>query len=730
MRGIRKFGGILLLGASPLLGGCSGIATQEVASTSTHQVGEADMTAIDVASYQDGQDPLFANAYIDIDELRDAPVRHRYVHGGFTGTDTKFSFYFPPAERFEGRFFHHVTPVPISENLGQQMPAGSFNKIGFAADSGAYFVETNGGGMIDIAGGANQADPTITAFRANAAAARLSRFVAQQVYATDARPYGYIYGGSGGAYRTVGGLESTDAWDGGVPYVPGSNMAIPNMFTVRMQAMRVLGDKLADVTDAVDPGGSGKPYAGLNEQETMALREVDRMGFPLKSFYGYKTMGIHGFAALYPAVAMVDPTYFTEFWTKPGYLGHDRPDHFADARMQHESKVASIVTAGNAAELGLNLDVAGGGDEADKDEEEAGNVDNAFEYVLGDKAARIVGYRLAQTPPDIDIVGADLRVNDGDSEGRTMPVARIVGDIVLLGFADEQAAAGIKPGDTVTVDNSNFLAMESYHRHQVPGPDFPTWDQFRDAEGKPLYPQRPMVIGPIFTQNTTGSGMTGKVDEKVIILSSLWDREAMPWQADWYRKRVEAYAGEQAHDRVRLYYTDHALHGDQPGEDDATRIVSYNGPLQQALRLLSAWVEDGVAPPESTQYRIEDGQVLVSDDAGERLGIQPVVTLSAGGEDGVTIAAGDSVSFSGTIAAPPGGGSVIAAAWDFDNSGEFDQAAAIPAGQPVVSVEATHRFDTPGTYFAVLRGTTQPDGDASSPYALLTNLARVRVVVK
>ena len=59
------------------------------------------------------------------------------------------------------------------------------------------------------------------------------------------RPYGYGFGGSGGAYRTVGGIENTEGvWDGVVPYVLGSPMAIPNVFTVRMYAMRVLHDKL------------------------------------------------------------------------------------------------------------------------------------------------------------------------------------------------------------------------------------------------------------------------------------------------------------------------------------------------------------------------------------------------------------------------------------------------------------------------------------------------------
>ncbi len=71
--------------------------------------------------------------------------------------------------------------------------------------------------------------------------------------------------------------------------------------------------------------------------------------------------------------------------------------------------------------------------------------------------------------------------------------------------------------------------------HQVPGPEFAVWDQFRGADGKPLYPQRPMLLGPLFVRFTAGSPMSGTFEGKVIVLESLWDREAMPWQGDWYR---------------------------------------------------------------------------------------------------------------------------------------------------------------------------------------------------
>ena len=77
----------------------------------------------------DSIDPLFTQPYVDVDEWRDVPVRHRYVDGGFAGTDTRFSMYLPPAARYEGQFFQHITPVPDSEHLAQEA-TGEQDKIG------------------------------------------------------------------------------------------------------------------------------------------------------------------------------------------------------------------------------------------------------------------------------------------------------------------------------------------------------------------------------------------------------------------------------------------------------------------------------------------------------------------------------------------------------------------------------------------------------------------------
>lgn len=711
---LRIWPALGLAGASALLVGCGATAKPVESAMPSHEA----MPVIDLADYT-AEDEVFARPYVDVQEWRDVPIRHFYVHGGFAGTNTRFSYYFPQASLYEGRFFQHVTPVPDSENLAQAVPEGPYNKIGFSAASGGYFVETNGGGSIDLTQGSQAlSDPTITAYRANAAAARFSRHVAKQVYRTQERPFGYIHGGSGGAYRTIGAMESTTGvWDGAVPYVPGSTMAIPNMFTVRMQALRVLRNKFPQIVDALEPGGSGDPYAALTPYEASVLREAERMGFPMEAWFGWRTMGLHGFAALYGGVSKADPTYFTDFWTKPGYLGHDRPDLFEGERMQFDSTIVETITAAEAAREGLNTNPM--------TETERGGVDTAF-LAGADAGQDVVGFRLAEAPPDQYFLGGELVVNSGSLAGQRVMVSRIVDDVVMLGVADPEQVAQISVGDSVRVDNSNFLAMETYHRHQTPSEGFPVWDQFRDEKGAPIYPQRPFLLGPLFVRSTAGTQLEGDYEGKMILAASLWDREAMPWQADWYLQRAAANSGA---DSIRLYFTEHALHGDGPGNEDASRVVPYIGPLQQALYDVALWAEKGIEPPASTRYRIEDGQVIVPETAAQRRGIQPTVRLSVAGGDRIEVGIGEPVRFEGTIAAPAGGGEIVAVEWDFEGEGIFSRASDIAPGQKTATVRAVHSYDEPGTYFVGLRGTSQRERYLGTPYAQLINIGRVRVVV-
>jgi hypothetical protein len=671
-------------------------------------------------------DPLYQQPYVDKDEWRDAPVRHHYVHGGFKGTDLRFSFYFPDKAQYQHRFFQYITPVPDNENLAQSAK-GEADKIGFSIASGAYFVETNGGGSSATGGPGLPADPTISAYRANAAAAQYSRIVAAKFFGPH-WPFGYAYGGSGGGFRTIGGIENTDGvWDGVVPFVIGSPMSIPNVFTVRMHALRILKDKFSQIVDAMEPGGSGDMYAGLNGEERAALLEVTKMGFPARAWFGYKTMGPHAFILLYQGMVMADPKYFADFWTVPGYLGANPTPSLVKARVQYATTIIGRVSAAEAQKLGLETGRFKG--------QPRGTADKAWQGTgsAGDEEPP-AGFRLVGIPPEGDTVISDLIIKTGAAAGKRLPLRQIAGDVVILGPGlfgppDPKLLAAIKPGDAVQVNNSNFLASQTYHRHQVPGPDFAVWNQFKGADGKPLYLQRPMLLGPLFAKGASGTVQTGKFKGKMIVVESLLDREAYPWQADWYRAKVQANLGGALDDHFRLWMTDNALHSDAETPEDASRTISYLGILMQALRDLSAWVEKGTPPPASTSYQVVDGQIVTPTNAAARGGIQPVVVLKADGGARADVLVGQAVNFAARVDVPPGAGKVVGADWDFEGTGTYVVAAQFKPA-PAVLLTATHSFTRPGVYFAALRVAAQRQGNSKTPYALVKNLGRVRVVVK
>ncbi len=269
-----------------------------------------------------------------------------------------------------------------------------------------------------------------------------------------------------------------------------------------------------------------------------------------------------------------------------------------------------------------------------------------------------------------------MLIKSGEGAGKDIAIAKIIGHTVVPGvnpFAGDntQLLKSIKVGDEVQIDNSDALAAQYYHRYQVPTPDFYVWDQFRGSDGKPLYPQRPKLIGPMITYGGAGSLQSGKFKGKMIVVESLMDQDALPWQADWYRTKVKENLGPQLEDNFRLWFTDHAVHGDEYPPVDPTRVVSYLGVLYQALRDVSAWVEKGVPPPASTSYKVMDGQIVVPKTAAERLGIQPVVLVTANGATRADVPVGKPVKFSANIEIPPNTGKIVGAEWDFEGEGTY-----------------------------------------------------------
>jgi len=685
----KRFARVMVSGVAVIVGVLTPIAP--TSTVSAQQTCSAPAPGAPMLVTADCVDPRYNKPYVDVDEQRTTPVPHRYVHGGFTGTDAKFSFYFPPREQFQERFFQNTHQLLTSENG----PAGN---IGFAIASGGYYVQTNIGG-VERATTTEQAvsgklDPTAGGYRVNAEAAKYSRVKAAEIYGAR-RIYGYLYGGSGGAFQTISSAEqTTGVWDGFVPYVMGSPNAIPGVMTVRIHALRVLRmrDKFPAIMDAIDPGGSGDPYAGLNAEEAAALKEATRLGFPLRGWWNHPTMNGGPLALVAGYVPYLDPTYTEDFWTKPGYLGTDKTSSVAAARIQHDATVSNVI-AGPPRRIELSS---------------------------------------MESMPRGDLTGADLVVTSGAAAGKSVPLGALAGLTVTFGFgANAEVVNSIRLGDRVRIDNSSYLALQTYHRHQVPTPDMYGWNQFRDSKGEPIYPQRKVLIGPIGAMNGAGSIQSGRFKGKMIALESMMDIDALPWQGDWYRTKVQEALGKRIDEEFRLYFIDHAQHTPPAGVPAQARTVSYQGALEQMLRDVSAWVEKGVKPPAGTNYKMVDSQVEIPDSAAQRRGIQPVVHVSANGRERAEVAIGAPVKLTAVVDVPPDTGKVVKAEWDFEGAGNYPVTAQLPdTNSAHVTLNATHSFSKAGTYFPVLRVASQREGDAATPYARVQNIGRARVVVK
>ncbi|MEH7495705.1 hypothetical protein [Neobacillus niacini] len=664
--------------------------------------------------YDPKLDSEYQNPYVDIDEWREGVVRYHYIHGGFEGTEVRFSLYFPEKENYKGRFFQFMAPFQGHEDASQSR-RGEEDKIGFSLTNGAYFVESN-------MGGPTAQDTTI--YRSSAAVAEYSRVIAANLYGPH-RPFGYIYGGSGGGFKTMSCFENTNSWDGAVPYIIGSPMAIPNVFTVRAHALRILRNKLHKIADATEPGGSGDIYAGLNEEERAALEEVTKMGFPARLWFSHEYVGLGALPLFVPVIEQIDPEYLKDFWKVPGYLGADPNSSAVRDRLQYKT----VITEAHLISKDLLI----------KDENKTGADDAWHRHSSINTDLYKPWMRLKNVPTgDVYLTGTDIVFLNGEAAGYKIPLERLEGDKVFVGagFGVEamlEILEKVKPGDEIMLDNSNFIAIQTYHRHQVPSDDYYVWDQFRNEDGTPKYPQRPINIGPNITRGGAGSIQSGRFNGKMIVVATLLDESAYPWQPDWYRTKVKGELGDKESQCFRLWYMDNAMHDDQAKTADDLHLISYLGAIHQALLDVSDWVERGITPPESSEYSVKDGQVSVPLKANERKGIQPVVSLKANGSECAIVNAGEPVYFTAKVEVPANSGKLTVAEWSFEGETDFPikgEFTNVNDDATVATVEAKYIFSKSGTYFPVLRIKVNRQGDGSGLYTQVQNLCRVRVIVQ
>lgn len=681
--------------------------------------------------YKPSCDPTMQDTYIDIDETRQRilydgrSLEYRFVHGGFRQNNVKFIFCFPSKETFRNRFFQYLSPFPgPDEEMASLDKTGADDRIAFALLNGAYFVETNMGASFSFG---PIADPTIC-YKASAAAAEFSRKVASDYYGCS-RPYGYVYGGSGGGYKTMACIENTDAFDGAVPYVIGSPVSLPNTITMHAQGQRVLRNAFGKIVDSLDAGGSGNMYDGLSDDEAFILRELTRMGFPPKAWFpeAWGMINDGSLPVLAPVVKAKDPGYFEDFWKEPGYLGSDANSSAAKDRLVFYGKVKSVHSPGTSSEDrgGLN------------------GVDDAWKKMLSDAQGGWIELEEIPHGDDLYLGGVSVRITSGAAAGKQMLLSNLIpssdgiGGIITIGMSfgmDDlsQVIGSIQPGDTLVLDNSDYIAIQSYYRHQVPfDTAFHAWDQFRDESSNPTLPQRENVMGYGFTG--TGTVQDGNIQGKVIVIQALMDESTCPWCGDWYRRKVVESKGSD--EDFRIYYMERCMHGDITALE-CNMITNYVGALQQALLDLSDWVERGIAPLASTVYTVTENQVSVPDAAADRLGIQPTVRLTANGKDCARVKVGEPVTLRADISVPKDAGHVTYVHFSFDEVKQLPLENAFPTegrfftnGNDAIAY-IDHTYDHEGTYFASVRVQAQRNGDNSTPFTQVRNLARVRIIVE
>ncbi len=655
----------------------------------------------------------FTKPYIDIEEKR--KEGYLYVHGGFKGTLLKFSFFFPEKKDYKGRFFQYMSPVQGSEDaaIGRE---GMEDRIRFANTHGAYYIESNMGANPF----APLTDSTVI-YRASAAAAEYSREVARRLYG-EHRPYGYIYGGSGGSFKTISCLENTDAWDGAAPYVTGTPYSIPYSMTIRTHAKRVLRNVFPLIADYIEPGGINKEelYAKLTEEEISVLEESIRFGFPLRSWCMREYLDDGSLPVFVPMVLSSAPDYFKDFWEKEGYLGYDKNGSARRDRLQFSAKTEEIFVPGVS-----NADTSS-----------LTGVDDAWlrnKVQLDGKAWMRIDKKFTD---GTYIDGTHITVKSGKAAGYRMVLASAHGAYAFIepffganDFAEKLAL--LEPGDELSFDNSDYIALQSLHRHQTPDGSFWAWNVYRNEDGTPKYPQQGEAFGPRFARGGCGSLQSGDFGErKMIAVCALMDESALPWQGDWYRRKVrEARGDENPH--YRLWYVDHAFHGDCERTPDDLHLVPYLGVLHQALLSVADWVERGIAPEESSAYTVNDGEVIVSEFAAERKGVQPIVSLTVNDGKCVHIKAGKKVTFAASADIPTADGAVTDAEWSFEGENDFPEKGTFTQKERNATATATHVYSKPGTYFAVVRFISQlHKQNGKDMFTRIFNIDRVRVVVE
>jgi hypothetical protein len=547
----------------------------------------------------------------------------------------------------------------------------------------------------------------VASHRHEAAATKVAKAYANKLYGNTAKIYSYFWGCSGGGTVAMAAAENvTGVWDGVEPQCIGTSGDAPyhSFYWQALYTMAIPEAKRNAIAAAAVPGGTGDIYAGLNEEEKSVLNEFLAAGYPLP------VIGNH-FKNLTPLVdpidiRMADPTYEDDFWSKPGYAGVNPPNYLKAAKVDGFATITGITRDAQNVPTAIQFDPA--------TMPALGTTgDNYLEYFVyaADGTTRLIDPTRAVGTPT-------------DNKPRFSLMGKLdttTGKLTLTGTNSPVLLNALKVGSKIRINNRFILAMYYYPRYSnIPGAR--SYDQYRNADGSPKYPQRKDISVLSYSNYRTMGGRieTGAITTKVMIIEGRGDNLSWPIFNASYAQRIQRTLGPKANDMMRFYLHDNGRHAVGGGEP---------GTWQQSMQDLMAWAEKGIAPPPSTNFTIRNGQVIPPDNAADRHGLQPVMSLSVNGVARAMVGVNQPVSLVAKLEMPPKTGQIVQYNWTI--AGTADPATVVDKPQPLVNVNRSITFPAPGTYVVRLTVNGQRDGlVAPANQTLMQNFQEVRVVVQ
>ncbi len=319
---------------------------------------------------------------------------------------------------------------------------------------------------------------------------------------------------------------------------------------------------------------------------------------------------------------------------------------------------------------------------------------------------------------DIGNVGTELTVNGGptlppgyvddfwNKPGYTGTEDSLIGDFF-------REIRGTTIDNTVMTDE--LLAKIAWHRHR----------NFDPTLGLFMYDHLEHLekAGPV----ESFERYTGNIQRKGMLIQNMQDGGAIPFSAEWYKRQVESKGKS---DNFRVYVQEAAGHWDTP--DTSGGDVPYLGLLEQALRDLTAWVEEDKAPADSTGYDVKFNQIYMKETATERHGLQPVINLTANESKRTVVSPGKSITLKAKIETAIAGDVITNIEWNTETSGNtWTDAEFTIEDDGTVTVEMENVYDLEGTYYPGIRVTAYRGGEPTEGIVgRLMNQASVRVLIQ